>query len=338
MKKFSKIIIAVLAIAVLSVSFAGCGLVEDTEVVEKVKIQSETMLTIGDDITVSGAYYGWYFENAYMTAYTEASQAASENSADSAADSAAAPEDVKVDLEKVKKEAIDEIVAIKMACAKAKEAGIELTDADYANINMQAESIRSQLVYAYSQMGGASYADILREMNTNIETISEVVEDQYLASLYYAPMVAQDYVTVKHILVMYGEESRTKDEAKKLADDIKSQLDGGADFDALMNQYSEDSKDASGKFASYTFTKDGAYVQPFKDMAFSLEEGQISAPVNVEDSYNGYHILKRVPVEMSEVANAIEGNTKIDAEREKLVAGAKVTENKKISFYSDSKN
>ena len=105
MKKFTKIIVAVLAIAMLSVSFAGCGLVEDTEKVEKVKIQKETMLTIGDDITVSGAYYGWYFASAYEDAYQSAqfiqqfdsmsgdlgATSSAEPVADSAADSAAAP-------------------------------------------------------------------------------------------------------------------------------------------------------------------------------------------------------------------------------------------------------
>ena len=225
-----------------------------------------------------------------------------------------------------------------MACKKAKEAGIELSDKDYANITMQADSIRSQLVSGYSQFGDISCSDILLAMNTNIETLNQVVEDQYYASLYYASLVSEDYVTVKHILVMYGEEQRTKDEAKALADDIKAQLDAGADFDELMNKHSEDAKDASGNFASYTFTKDGAYVQPFKDMAFSLKEGEVSTPVNVEDSYSGYHILKRVPVSVSDIAASLENSEKIEAEQEKLSKDVKVKESKKISYYSEARN
>ncbi len=338
MKKFTKVITAILAVAMLSLSFAGCGLVEDTDVVEKVKMQKETVLTIGDGIEISGAYYGWYFANAYNEAYNEAASQA-ELSADSAADSAAAeaPAEINVDIEKVKKQAIDDIVAVKMASEKAKDAGFKLSAEDNAFIESQVESYRTQMIYEASQQGmEIAYNDYLLAMNTNADTISEIFEDEYMASLYYANLVADEYVTVKHILVNYGEDNRTKDEAKKLADDIKSQLDDGADFDALMNEHSEDGRDASGNLSApdgYTFTKDSSYMQACKDAAFTLEEGQVSDLVNVEDYYSGYHILKRFPTSTSEIAKSLENNDKIDAEREKLASGVKVTQGKKFSYY-----
>lgn len=342
MKKITKIITAILAVAMLSMSFAGCGLVEDTDVVEKVKIQKETVLTVGDGIEISGAYYGWYFANAYDAAYSEEASKA-EAEADSAADSSAtstaaeAPAEINVDMEAVKKQAIDDIVAVKMACAKAKEAGIKLTSEDMAFVSSQVENYRSQVISQYAQQGmEISYQDFLLVMNTNADTVAEIFEDEYMASMYYASLVSDEYVTAKHILIKYGEDSRTKDEAKKLADDIIAELDGGADFDALMNEHSEDGRDASGNLSApdgYTFTKDSSYMQAFKDATFALEEGKVSAPVNVEDYYSGYHIIKRVATPVSKIAQSLENNDKIDAEREKLVSDVKIVEGKRISYY-----
>ncbi len=335
MKKFTKVIIAVLAVAMISASFAACGLVEDTEVVESVKIQKETVLTVDDGIEVNGAYYGWYFSNAYNEAYNEESQAA-EAAADSAADSTAAP-DIKVDIAKVKKEAINDIVTVKMACKKATESGIKLTAKDVSNIETQVENYKTQLISQVNQQGmNISYNDYLLAMNTNAEAVRDAFEDEYLASLYYASFVSDEYITAKHILIKYGEDSRTKDEAKALADDIIAKVNSGEDFDKLMNEHSEDGRDASGKLMSpegYTFTKDSAYMQAFKDAAFAIEENEVSAPVNVEDYYNGYHILKRVPVTSSAIANVLEASDKIDAQKEKLSKDIKYTESKKIAHF-----
>lgn len=340
MKKFTKLIIAILAVAIILASFVSCGLVEDTDVVEKVKIQKETVLTVDGDIEVSGAYYGWYFSNAYNTAYGEASQAA-EESVDSSADSAASPE-IKVDMAKVKKDAIDDIIAVKMACKKAGEAGIKLTAKDVSNVESQVNEYKTQLISQAAQQGmNIAYNDYLRAMNTNADAVKEAFEDEYLASLYYASFVADEYVTAKHILIKYGDDTRTKDEAKALANDIIAKIKDGEDFDKLMEEHSDDGRDASGKLAApdgYTFTKDSSYMQAFKDAAFSLKENEVSGLVNVEDYYSGYHIIKRVPVTNSAVANALENNDKIDAEREKLVKDVKYTESKKISYYDNAFN
>lgn len=345
MKKFSKIITAILTIAVLSVSFAACGLVEDTEVVEKVKIQKETVLTIADDIEVSGGYYGWYFSNAYNAAYSEAQQAAADSAANSAADSAAdstaveAPAEINVDIEAVKKEAQDNIVAAKMACAKAKEAGITLTSADYENINAQIEQYKTSMLSSFSQQGmNISYNDYLSALNTNADAVAQVIEDEYMASLYYATFVKDDYVTAKHILVKFGEGERTKEEALQMANDIKAQLDGGADFDTLMKEKSEDTG-ADGSVNSpegYTFAQDGSMVAPFEATAFALAENAISDIVTVEGDeygYQGFHILKKVPTSLSGIAPMLTMTEEIEAEKDNLTKDVKVEEDKKIEFF-----
>ena len=84
-------------------------------------------------------------------------------------------------------------------------------------------------------------------------------------------------LTASHILV----------EDEELAKDIKKQLDEGADFAELAKKHSMDSSaEAGGELG--TFGKN-EMVPAFDEVAFSLEEGEISSPV--ETDY-GFHIIK----------------------------------------------
>ena len=60
MKKITKLLSLCLAVALCITAFASCGLVQDTEVVERARITRETVLTLPGDIEVTGGYYGYY--------------------------------------------------------------------------------------------------------------------------------------------------------------------------------------------------------------------------------------------------------------------------------------
>ncbi|WP_078596024.1 peptidylprolyl isomerase [Evansella clarkii] len=85
-------------------------------------------------------------------------------------------------------------------------------------------------------------------------------------------------VNASHILV----------EEEELALEIKEKLDGGEDFAELAKEHSIDSSNAEegGELGFFT---SGMMVEPFEIAAFSLEEGEISDPVETEF---GYHIIK----------------------------------------------
>ncbi|MBE7049720.1 MAG: hypothetical protein E7394_02995 [Ruminococcaceae bacterium] len=349
MKKITKIMALVLTFSFTLMCFAGCGLIKDMDELKALeeskkyeaeqKAQMESVvLKIADNIEVNGAYYGWFFNTAYNAAYSQASQALS---ADSSAASDATPE---VDMDAIKADVQKQIVDIKMAYKKAVEAGIELTKEDEEAIAENVKNIKTQVAQGTAQMG-ISYEDYLMLMGTDSETVNQIVKEEYIGNLYLASLVSDSYVSAKHILVKFGDEDRTKEEAEKIANEIKAKLDSGDDFDKLMEEKSEDGRDASGKLASpngYTFST-GEMVPEFEAKAFAMKDGEISEPVLVEsEGYNGFHIIKKVPTSVTGVASALSSSqntevfTKINAEREALAKDVKVEETDKINFYTET--
>lgn len=101
---------------------------------------------------------------------------------------------------------------------------------------------------------------------------------------------------IKHILVGWKgtnqdprADKRTKAEAEGVVKGILAQLKGGADFDALMKQYSEDpGSAATGK--AYDVAPDAQLVIEFKQLGLRLQLNE----VGVVESDFGFHIMKRV--------------------------------------------
>lgn len=88
----------------------------------------------------------------------------------------------------------------------------------------------------------------------------------------------KEEVRARHILVA--------DEAK--AKDLKKKIDGGADFEKLATENSNDpgSKKQGGDLG---FFAEGAMVKEFSDAAFKLKVGQVSDPVQTKF---GWHVIK----------------------------------------------
>lgn len=109
---------------------------------------------------------------------------------------------------------------------------------------------------------------------------------------------ADNYIAAKHILISTvdsttGETVRTDEEAKAEAQKILDRINAGEDYDALMNEYSED-PGLAGNPDGYIFTE-GDMVTEFYDGAKALAEDEVSGLVK---SDYGYHIIKRVPLDV----------------------------------------
>lgn len=102
-----------------------------------------------------------------------------------------------------------------------------------------------------------------------------------------------DQVRASHILLMYkgsmrSTASRSKDEARKQIDGLKTQLDSGADFADLARKHSDCPSSADG--GDLGMFGRGMMVGEFENAAFGLKVGATSGVV---ETPFGYHLIKR---------------------------------------------
>ncbi|MBX3190526.1 MAG: peptidyl-prolyl cis-trans isomerase [Labilithrix sp.] len=111
-----------------------------------------------------------------------------------------------------------------------------------------------------------------------------------------APVPVPDAIAAQHVLVAYkGAErapksvTRSKADAKKRAEEVAAKAKSGADFSALVEEYSDDpaAKERRGSLGKFTRDK---MAKPFSDAAFALKVDEVSDPV---ETPFGFHVIKR---------------------------------------------
>ncbi len=211
--------------------------------------------------------------------------------------------------EYAKEQALSKIQEFKIQLIKAKESGIKLEAGDEQAITTYINT----LIY---NLNGKTAADktIKSTYGINLDEFKTIycesrLVDKFIAAEkgkikpegsqlkeYYdtSMEVPGKITTVQHILISTmdsatGDTLSDEDIAKKkeLAEDILAQVNSGADFNTLVQKYSEDtgSKNSGGM---YTFGK-GEMVKEFEDWAFSAKPGDTGI---VKTAY-GFHIMKK---------------------------------------------
>jgi NIMA-interacting peptidyl-prolyl cis-trans isomerase 1 len=103
-------------------------------------------------------------------------------------------------------------------------------------------------------------------------------------------------IAAQHVLVAYKgaksapkEVTRTKEEAKALAGEVRDKAKGGADFAELAKAHSDDlgSKERLGSLGTF---RPEEMVEPFSKAAFALPVGGVS---DVVETPFGFHVIKR---------------------------------------------
>jgi peptidyl-prolyl cis-trans isomerase C len=102
-----------------------------------------------------------------------------------------------------------------------------------------------------------------------------------------------DQVTASHILVMHegsdrSNETRPKEEALTLIEELKGKIADGADFAELAGENSDCPSGQNG--GSLGVFGRGQMVKAFEDAAFGLEAGETSDVIETEF---GYHLIHR---------------------------------------------
>lgn len=97
-------------------------------------------------------------------------------------------------------------------------------------------------------------------------------------------------VKARHILVSVDENASEEQvaEARNKIEEIKKQLDSGADFAELAKKYSDDKSNAENGGDLGWFGR-GVMVKEFEETAFALDIGKVSAPVRTRF---GFHLIK----------------------------------------------
>ncbi len=122
--------------------------------------------------------------------------------------------------------------------------------------------------------------------------------DQTIAELMAKPEVADDSITVQHVLISFQgaprmtNVTRSKDEAKELTERVWAKALTASDFKGLMAAYSNDT--GPGEYPMTKATR-SQMVKAFGDVGFRLKVGEMGvAPWDASASPFGWHIIKRV--------------------------------------------
>lgn len=122
--------------------------------------------------------------------------------------------------------------------------------------------------------------------------------DAAYKTLMAKPEVADDSIEIQHVLIGFkgaprmDRVTRSKDEARVLAQKVYDEAIGGADFLALVKKYTDDS--APGIYPLTKASRAGM-VKSFGDVGFRLKVGEIGvATWDASASPFGWHIIKRV--------------------------------------------
>lgn len=102
-----------------------------------------------------------------------------------------------------------------------------------------------------------------------------------------------DQARASHILLMYAGSARstatrTKDEALQQINDLKSEIEGGADFAALAKDNSDCPSGQEG--GDLGWFGPGMMVPEFDDAVFNMGVGDSS---DVVETAFGYHLIQR---------------------------------------------
>jgi len=129
--------------------------------------------------------------------------------------------------------------------------------------------------------------ELLREYAYNEFSGMIISDDKTLEQYIYS-----NFIHATHILIL-NDENEDSESNKALAEEICARAQAGEDFDSLILEYNEDPGMSDGDTVGYYFVE-GQLLKAFEDAAMSLEIGEIS---DVVLSENGYHIIKRLPLD-----------------------------------------
>ena len=144
------------------------------------------------------------------------------------------------------------------------------------------------------------------------------ISDSELQELYLKTYPRKTIFKVSHILLAVdkGAPAEKDESLKRNAEQILSQIAGGASFDSMVSEYSQDgsSADKGGRLGTF---REGELLSELEKLATTLEPGEVGGPVRTSA---GYHILllesrgASEPPPFTEVRSTLERSLMADRE------------------------
>ena len=266
-------------ILIMVMLLAGCGDLSDVRVVMSVGMSKDEVFRV-DDMTCSRTEMLVYISNIageYVDVYGR--------------DIFEASVEGETLGENVKQLALAKLSQVKVINLLALDRGVEPTEELLSVINEATdeylESISEEELSRY-QIDRDKIYDMYYEYGMSKLMYSTIIKD-------INPEISDDEartITVEHILLKTFDidengnrvelDSFTKEEKKRLAEELVQRIEGGENFETLAAEYSEDEN------LTYAFGK-GEMDAVFENAAFNLSSGEVSGVVETEF---GYHIIK----------------------------------------------
>ncbi|MCF2656700.1 peptidylprolyl isomerase [Lacrimispora saccharolytica] len=266
-------------ILIMVMLLAGCGDLSDVRVVMSVGMSKDEVFRV-DDMTCSRTEMLVYISNIageYVDVYGR--------------DIFEASVEGETLGENVKQQALAKVSQVKVINLLALDRGVEPTEELLSVINEATdeylESISEEELSRY-QIDRDKIYDMYYEYGMSKLMYSTIIKD-------INPEISDDEartITVEHILLKTFDidengnrvelDSFTKEEKKRLAEELVQRIEGGENFETLAAEYSEDAN------LTYAFGK-GEMDAVFENAAFNLSGGEVSGVVETEF---GYHIIK----------------------------------------------
>lgn len=194
--------------------------------------------------------------------------------------------------EQLKQEAVDLLVRRAVFEQEAKARGITVTDEE-------ASARLDELKQQYYQGDEAKFQQELEQFGLSEEDVLADLRTKLLYEKLFAEVTKDVTVTDEEVQTYYDENTAQFTspasrevahilvDTKQEAEDLRAQLEGGADFATLAKKHSKDEGSAEDG-GQLTAQKNGTLVPEFEEAAFALATGELSEPVKTQF---GWHLI-----------------------------------------------
>lgn len=306
MKAFKTTLKWIVAIVIICVAFAFLASINGLNV-------SRTVMTVGDS-KITEAEYKYYFEMAKNEVVQEQGIASEDDLKEFLKNGKV---DGKAALDVIKEKAEENIVRTEIACIKAAEENVKISDeqrnAARAVISATDSETETALKELKATTGADKYliADIMEKIytaDTYFSFVTSTQQEKFTPDeVFVDEEITNSYARVKHVLIkntpdadengVVPEIEGYAEEAKKKAEEVLAKAVAGENFENLITEYGEDpgmESTPEGYLIDSTGASvdgSGTMVSEFTKGTFAVIPGEVNAEL-VESSY-GWHIIKR---------------------------------------------